>query len=95
MSEGYCWGIFREQAHSPGRETDDSEILRLTGKHLEARGFRVVIQSPEEVTWPPIERPRGVFFMCERLEILGHLRDAGGARRAARERAGGRPQHLS
>ena len=75
VSEGYCWGIFREQAHSPGRETDDSEILRLTGKHLEARGFRVVVQSPEEVTWPLTERPRGVFFMCERLEILGHLRE--------------------
>jgi hypothetical protein len=35
----WLWGIFREQAHSPGRETDDTEILRLTGKHLEARGF--------------------------------------------------------
>jgi glutathione synthase/RimK-type ligase-like ATP-grasp enzyme len=75
VSEGYCWGIFRESAHSPGRETDDSEIMRLTGKHLEARGFRVLIQSPEEVTWPLAEQPRGVFFMCERLEILGHLRE--------------------
>jgi hypothetical protein len=75
VSEQYCWGIFREQAHSPGRETDDSEILRLTGKHLEARGFRVLIQSPEEITWPSVERPHGVFFMCERLEILGHLRE--------------------
>ena len=75
MSEAYLWGIFRESAHSPGRETDDSEILRLTGKHLEARGFRVLIQSPEEVTWPLTERPRGVFFMCERLEILNHLRE--------------------
>ena len=75
MSEQYCWGIFREQAHSPGRETDDSEILRLTGKHLEARGFRVLIQSPEEIAWPPVERPHAVFFMCERLEILGHLRE--------------------
>ena len=75
MSEAYCWGIFRESAHSPGRETDDSEILRLTGKHLEARGFRVLIQSPEEVTWPLTELPRGVFFMCERLEILNHLRE--------------------
>ncbi len=75
MSVAHCWGIFRESAHSPGRETDDSEILRLTGKHLEARGFRVLIQSPEEVTWPLVERPHGVFFMCERLEILGHLRE--------------------
>ena len=75
MSEEYCWGIFREQAHSPGRETDDSEILRLTGKHLEARGFRVLIQSPEDISGLPAELPRGVFFMCERLEILGHLRE--------------------
>jgi hypothetical protein len=75
VSEAFCWGIFREQSHSPGRETDDSEILRLTGKHLEARGFRVLIQSPEEITWPSVERPHGVFFMCERLEILGHLRE--------------------
>ena len=25
-----CWGIYRELAHSPGRETDDAEILRAT-----------------------------------------------------------------
>ena len=25
-----CWGIFRESTHSPGRESDDTEILRLT-----------------------------------------------------------------
>jgi len=76
----YCWGIFRESAHSPGRETDDTEILRLTGKHLEARGFRVVIQSPEEITGLPAERPRGVFMMCEQVAILAHLRElaAGG-----------------
>src|SRR5437773_8109552 len=24
-----CWGIFRETTHSPGRESDDTEILRL------------------------------------------------------------------
>ena len=95
MSEGYCWGIFREQAHSPGRETDDSEILRLTGKHLEARGFRVLIQSPEEVTWPLVERPRGVFFMCERLEILGHLRELAARGVPHVNAPGGRPQHLS
>jgi hypothetical protein len=75
VKESYCWGIFRESTHSPGRETDDTEILRLTGKHLEARGFRVVIQSPEEITGLPAERPRGVFLMCERLAVLGHLRE--------------------
>jgi len=70
----YCWGIFRESAHSPGRETDDTEILRLTGKHLEARGFRVVIQSPEEIAGLPAESPRGVFMMCEQVAVLAHLR---------------------
>jgi hypothetical protein len=74
VSDSYCWGIFRESAHSPGRETDDTEILRLTGKHLEARGFRVVIQSPEDIAGLPAERPRGVFMMCEQLAILAHLR---------------------
>ncbi len=75
MSDSYCWGIFRESAHSPGRETDDTEILRLTGKHLEARGFRVVVQSPEEISGLPAERPRGVFMMCEQVAILAHLRE--------------------
>jgi hypothetical protein len=75
VNDSYCWGIFRESAHSPGRETDDTEILRLTGKHLEARGFRVVIQSPEEITGLPAERPRGVFMMCEQVAILAHLRE--------------------
>jgi hypothetical protein len=75
VNGSYCWGIFRESAHSPGRETDDTEILRLTGKHLEARGFRVVIQSPEEITGLPAERPRGVFMMCEQVAILAHLRE--------------------
>ena len=74
MKGSYCWGIFRESAHSPGRETDDTEILRLTGKHLEARGFRVVIQSPEEITGLPVESPRGVFMMCEQVAVLAHLR---------------------
>ena len=95
MSEQYCWGIFREEAHSPGRETDDSEILRLTGKHLEAHGFRVLIQSPEEIAWPAVERPRGVFFMCERLEILEPPARAGSQRGPAGQRARRRPQHLS
>jgi hypothetical protein len=75
VRDSYCWGIFRESAHSPGRETDDTEILRLTGKHLEARGFRVLIQSPEEIAGLPAESPRGVFMMCEQVAILAHLRE--------------------
>jgi hypothetical protein len=65
--------VFREQAHSPGRECDDAEILRLAGKHLEARGFEVTLKSPEELTGSPEPRPDGVFLMCERQEVLAHL----------------------
>lgn len=70
---GYCLGVFREEAHSPGRESDDTEILRLTGKHLEARGFPVVMMSPEDVAGALDVRPGYVFFMCERLEMLAVL----------------------
>ncbi len=74
MSPARCWGIFRERAHSPGRETDDAEILRLTAKHLEARGFEVTLIVPEELDGALEGRPQFVFLMCERLEILGRLR---------------------
>jgi len=69
-----CWGIFRELAHSPGRENDDAEILRLTGKHLEAEGFQVVLKSPEELAGPFDTRPRCAFLMCERVAALEELR---------------------
>lgn len=74
MSAACYWGIFRERAHSPGREGDDAEILRLTGKHLEAEGFQVVLKGPDEVTGPLEAGPRGAFLMCERLEALRVLR---------------------
>jgi hypothetical protein len=74
VSDASCWGIFREREHSPGRESDDGEILKLTGKHLEARGFQVTFRSAEEVLATPDDRPLGVFLMCERLDILDHLR---------------------
>lgn len=74
MSAAYYWGILRERQHSPGRETDDAEILRLTGKHLEGRGLQVLLKSPDEVIGTPDARPLGVFLMCERPEILRHLR---------------------
>lgn len=73
MSDRGCWGIYRERAHSPGREGDDAEILRLTAKHLEARGFQVALKSPEDVVGAAEPRPLGIFLMCERLEILHHL----------------------
>ncbi len=34
-----CWGIYRELAHSPGRESDDAQILRLTAQRLVDAGF--------------------------------------------------------
>jgi hypothetical protein len=49
VNEPECWGIFRERAHSPGREFDDAEILRLTGKHLDAEGFYVSLETPDEI----------------------------------------------
>jgi hypothetical protein len=69
-----CWGIFREEAHSPGRETDDAEILRLTAKHLEASGFPVDLKTPEEIGSLPGARPRYVFLMCEGVDVLHQLR---------------------
>src|SRR5262245_24724031 len=69
-----CWGIFRESTHSPGRESDDTEILRLTGKHLEAKGFHVELKTADEVTEVGADRPRFVFLMCERLGVLERLR---------------------
>ncbi|TAL10375.1 MAG: hypothetical protein EPO02_07870 [Nitrospirae bacterium] len=69
-----CWGIFRERAHSPGREFDDAEILRLTGKHLEARGFQVSLRTPDEVARAGDDHPPNIFLMCERLEIIEQLR---------------------
>ena len=74
MNSRTCWGIFRERAHSPGREFDDAEILRLTGKHLEARGFQVSLRAPEEVAQAGGECPPNIFLMCERLEIIDQLR---------------------
>ena len=67
-----CWGVFRERAHSPGREGDDAEILRLTAKHLEERGFSVALMEAAEL--PGEGRPQGVFLMCERREALDLLR---------------------
>ena len=69
-----CWGIFREPAHSPGREVDDTEILGLTAKHLEAKGFEVALKSPDEVSGTIEQPPPFIFLMCERLEILRRLR---------------------
>ena len=89
-----CWGIFRESTHSPGRESDDTEILRLTGKHLEAKGLHVELKTADEVTEVDTDRPRFVFLMCERVEVLERLRALEVERRAAREQPARRPQHV-
>ena len=82
MSRARCWGVFRERTNSPGREVDDAEILRLTGKHLEERGFDVTLKSPDELAAPTDVRPEFVFLMCEGVEVLRQLREweAGGVR---------------
>ena len=73
MNDPTCWGVFREHAHSPGRESDDAEILRLTAKHLEALGFQVSLKSPEELSGLGEPRPAWMFLMCEGAALLGQL----------------------
>jgi hypothetical protein len=68
-----CWGIFRESAHSPGRESDDAEILGLTAKHLEARGFDVTLKTVDDVTAGVSLPPRFVFLMCETAPVIAEL----------------------
>ena len=70
MNDSHCWGIFREEAHSPGRESDDTEILRLTAKGLEAKGFQVDLKTPDELGVVTDTRPRGMFLMCEQPGAL-------------------------
>ena len=80
MSDPYCWGIFREEAHSPGRESDDAEILRLTAKGLLAKGLQVDLKTPDELGIVADASPRGIFLMCEQpgaLRALGALESAG------------------
>ncbi|MBI3989078.1 MAG: hypothetical protein HY347_05625 [candidate division NC10 bacterium] len=67
------WGIFRERQHSPGRESDDAEILRLTAKHLEAAGYQVSLKTPDELGEADEPSPSLVFLMCERVAALGFL----------------------
>ena len=75
MTTSRCWGIFREPAHSPGREVDDAAILGLTAKHLETQGFEVALRSPDELSGAIEQPPPFIFLMCERIETLRRLRD--------------------
>ncbi len=86
MNDARCWGVYRELAHSPGRETDDAEILRATARELEARGFEVELKSPDELQETSGtsggEPPPNVFVMCERPAVVECL--AAWERRGAR-----------
>jgi len=70
-----CWGVYRELAHSPGRETDDALILKATAAELERRGFDVELKSPDEL--PQASDAAGVppflFVMCERIPTVERL----------------------
>jgi hypothetical protein len=79
-----CWGVYRELAHSPGRETDDAEILRATADELRSRGYDVSLKAPDELPGSPSEGeiPPFLFVMCEQIPIVEKL--------AAWERAGTR-----
>lgn len=74
----FALGIFREILHSPEREFDDAEILRLTGKALSEKGWSVVLKKPEEI-WMEKESlsrslPELMFVMCEQEKILELLK---------------------
>jgi hypothetical protein len=79
-----CWGIYRELAHSPGRETDDALILRATAAVLESRGFELELKSPDELPDSPDGSgvPSSLFVMCERIPTVEKLSrwEARGAR---------------
>lgn len=70
-----CWGVYRELAHSPGRETDDAEILRATAAELEKLGLKVALKSPDELPEEgDVEAvPPCLFVMCERIPVVEKL----------------------
>ncbi|MEK8022415.1 MAG: hypothetical protein AAB229_01270 [Candidatus Hydrogenedentota bacterium] len=67
------WGVYREREHSPEREFDDAEILRLTGGRLADSGNLVDLFSPAELPSTAEENPDAIFVMCERRAILQQL----------------------
>ena len=69
-----CWGIYRELANSPGRETDDAEILQATAVELSAHGFAVTLKSPDELpAADDPDVPPFLFAMCERVGAVEKL----------------------
>ncbi|MCG8548405.1 MAG: hypothetical protein MJE12_29750 [Alphaproteobacteria bacterium] len=73
MADDVCWGIFRERAHSPGRETDDEQILRLTAEKLESLGYGVRLLDPAADNLAFDAPQPNIFMMCERVAILDVL----------------------
>ena len=67
-----CIGIFREVLHSPLRERDDYEIMRLTGECLTEEGLNVSLFEPGEFLAEEnfFEKPALIFMMCEQESIL-------------------------
>ncbi len=73
MTPTTALGVFREQEHSPERESDDEAILAAVAQELARRhGFDVRTIRPEGVR--RIERvPDVIFYMCERRPVLERL----------------------
>jgi hypothetical protein len=76
MIDRKCWGIFRETSHSPGREDDDTAILRVTADKLREKGFDVTVceaSAAEEALHTPGSY---IFSMCEQHRIIEDLLQA-------------------
>jgi hypothetical protein len=73
MTARRCWGVFRELAHSPGRETDDALILKETARRLGDRGFSVELKTVDDLPEPEPDVPPALFVMCERIPVLDRL----------------------
>jgi hypothetical protein len=55
-------------AFAGARESDDTGILRSTGKHLDALGFHFSLKAPEEYSVTVAVAPSAM-FMCEQTGI--------------------------
>ena len=73
VEDSLCWGIFRERAHSPGRETDDEAILRRTGERLTDLGYDVRLLDPADIDEVLGETRPKVFMMCEQRALIDRL----------------------
>ena len=72
-----CWGVYREQAHSPNRVDDDAAIMMRVGEAMAERGFSVNLVTSDAVLGAACVN---VFAMCERgpiLDCLGTMEKAG------------------